>query len=168
MKNTFFCFLGCLPTVGIVSLHLDSFKAWPGAEKKKSLQILKHFHMKCYQCIAEELSRALSSKCLAICDDVQSCSTKKKKKEKQGRSSRGNQVQPIVQWLPDKSLVVRQIQGQPGIQVSRARLQPARHRARPRHSCDIAQVRTSSAALYFRRCFPQFCSLSRGKDHLAN
>lgn len=57
--------------VGIVSIHLDSFKAWIGAEKKKSLQILKHFNMKYYQCIGEELSMALLSKCLAIHDDVQ-------------------------------------------------------------------------------------------------
>lgn len=65
------------------------------------------------------------------------------KKEKQGRSGRGNQVQLIVQWLPDKSIVVRQIQGQPGVQVGRARSEPARHKARPRHSCNIAQVRGS-------------------------
>lgn len=35
------------------------------------------------------------------------------KKVKQGKSSHGNQVQPMVQWLPDKSIVARRIQGQP-------------------------------------------------------
>lgn len=36
------------------------------------------------------------------------------KKVKQGKSSHGNQVQPMVQWLPEKSIVAKHIQGQPG------------------------------------------------------